>query len=135
MFLSEKGRFYIKIESRFESSHFLYQYFADGKDEPNHGHSWKVEVFLSGKKNIAENGISFDFLTAKKRLSELTGELDHIVINEHPDFYKINPTSENIAKWFFFHLKDIVRDNEGKVERIVIHEGPENLAYFEPEND
>ncbi|EMG12744.1 6-pyruvoyl tetrahydropterin synthase domain protein [Leptospira interrogans serovar Grippotyphosa str. LT2186] len=50
MFFQESGRFYIRIEERFESSHYLYKYFPDGSDEPIHGHSWKVELYLSGKK-------------------------------------------------------------------------------------
>ena len=132
MFLQEKGKFYVKIEGRFESSHYLYNYYPDGSNEENHGHSWKVEVFLSGEENIGEDGISFDFLHARTRLNELAGSLDHIVINNHPDFKGINPTSENIAKWFFYHLKSGVREHRGYVEKIVIHEGPENLAFFEP---
>ncbi|EQA36372.1 6-pyruvoyl tetrahydropterin synthase/QueD family protein [Leptospira inadai serovar Lyme str. 10] len=132
MFFQEAGKFYIRIEERFESSHFLYKYFSDGSDEPIHGHSFKVEVYLSGRKNIGEDGISFDFLTSKKKLRELVSELDHILINEHIDFKKTNPTSENMARWFYNGLKESVHAAEGRVERIVIHEGPENLAFFEP---
>ncbi|EPG64510.1 6-carboxytetrahydropterin synthase [Leptospira wolffii] len=132
MFFQETGKFYIRIEERFESSHYLYKYFPDGSDEPIHGHSFKVEVYLSGRKNIGEDGISFDFLTSKNRLKELVGELDHILINDHADFKTTNPTSENMARWFYYGLKDSVSAADGKVDRIVIHEGPENLAYFEP---
>ncbi|MDO6381604.1 6-carboxytetrahydropterin synthase [Leptospira santarosai] len=132
MFFEESGRFYIRIEERFESSHFLYKYFPDGSDEPIHGHSWKVELYLSGKKNIGEDGISFDFLTSKRKLKELVGKLDHILINELEEFKKINPTSENIARWFYHYLKESVHSAGGKVDKIVIHEGPENLAFFEP---
>jgi len=135
MFLQEKGKFYVKIEGRFESSHYLYNYYPDGSDEENHGHSWKVEIFLSGEENIGEDGISFDFLHARNHLNELVKSLDHIVINNHPDFKGINPTSENIAKWFHYHLKTGVREQKGIIERIIIHEGPENLAFFEPVRD
>ena len=132
MFEHENGRFYIRIEGRFESSHYLYKYFQDGRDEPCHGHSWKVEIFLSGKENIGPDGISYDFLSAKKKLTELIHSIDHILINDHKDFGGINPTSENIARWFFSGLKKEVSDSNGIINRIVIHEGPENLAYFEP---
>lgn len=134
MFLQEKGKFYIKIQSRFESAHFLYNYYPDGSDEINHGHSWKVEVYISGKENLGDDGISFDFLTAREKLTSLVSQLDHIVINDHTDFKGINPTSENIAKWFYYNLHETVNENAGKIIRIVIHEGPENLAFFEPEN-
>lgn len=132
MFLTESGNFYIRIEGRFESSHYLYNYFPDGSDEPNHGHSWKVEIYLTGKNGLGKDGISYDFLSAKNKLKQLVEDLDHRVINDHPDFEGINPTSENIAQWFFYHLKDEVENTGGVVKRIVIHEGPENLAYFEP---
>ena len=132
MFQKEKGKFYIKIEDRFESSHYLYKYYPDGSNEEIHGHSWKVEIFLSGKQNIRPDGISFDFLTVKKKLSELIHSIDHILINDHKDFKDINPTSENIARWFYYGLKKEVKEAKGKVLKIIIHEGPENFAYFEP---
>lgn len=133
MFTQENGKFYVRIEGRFESAHFLYQYFADGSDEPIHGHSWKVEVFLEGNTNIRPDGISYDFLTARTRLSELVHSIDHILINDHPDFKGVNPTSENVARWFYAGLKSDVKSSDGRISRIVIHEGPENLAFFEPD--
>jgi 6-pyruvoyltetrahydropterin/6-carboxytetrahydropterin synthase len=133
MFREESGNFYVRIEGRFESAHYLYDYFPDGSDEPIHGHSWKVEVYLAGNGNIRPDGISYDFLTARTRLLELVHNIDHLLINEHADFKGINPTSENIARWFYSGLKEEVAKTNGKIKRIVIHEGPENLAFFEPE--
>ncbi|MCB1177874.1 MAG: 6-carboxytetrahydropterin synthase [Leptospiraceae bacterium] len=135
MFLKEKGKFYIRISGKFESAHYLYNYYPDGSDEEIHGHSWIVEVFLSSKENIREDGISFDFLTVRQKLDKLVTSIDHILINNHKDFQKVNPTSENIARWFYFGIKEEVKNQHGKVEKIVVHEGPENFAYFEPEND
>ncbi len=132
MFNQLDGTFYIRIEGRFESAHYLYDYFPDGSDEPIHGHSWKVEVLLSSTKNIGKDGISYDFLSARNRLNDLVKSIDHILINDHPDFQKINPTSENVARWFFEGLKEEVERTGGKVKQIVIHEGPENLAFYEP---
>ncbi|MCX7998504.1 MAG: 6-carboxytetrahydropterin synthase [Leptospiraceae bacterium] len=132
MFQEAKGNFFIRIEGRFESAHYLYNYFPDGTDEPIHGHSWKVEIYLASKENIRKDGISFDFLTIRNKLNEMIAMIDHILINQHPDFQTINPTSENIARWFYFGLKEEVQKQNGKILRIVIHEGPENLAFFEP---
>ena len=108
------------------------KYYADGSDEACHGHSGKVEIFLSGKENIRPDGISFDFLTAKRKVGG-SYTINRSYSNQrHPDFKGINPTSENIARWFYSGLKAEVK-NKGKVDGIVIHEGPENLAYFEPD--
>lgn len=134
MFLEETGDFFIRIEGRFESSHYLYKYFPDGSDEPIHGHSWKVEVYLAGQNGLGEDGISYDFLTARTKLQSLLHTIDHILINDLPEFAGINPTSENIAKWFYYHLKDEVHKTGGEVRKIVIHEGLENLAYFIPKS-
>lgn len=135
MFVQEKGKFYIRIVGRFESAHYLYNYYPDGSDEAIHGHSWVVEVFLSSNKNIDKQGISFDFLTVRQKLDKLILSIDHILINQHKDFQNVNPTSENIARWFFTGIKEEVAHQDGKVERIIIHEGPDNFAYFEPENN
>jgi len=134
MKVSEKGKFYIRIEGRFESAHYLYKYFPDGSDEPIHGHSWKVEVFLASKdESLNLAGISFDFLSVRKKLDQLIASIDHILINTHSDFKDVNPTSENIAIWFYEGLKEEVFARNGKIKKIVIYEGPENLAFFEPE--
>lgn len=132
MFKELNGSFFVRIEGRFESAHYLYDYFPDGSDEPVHGHSWKVEVSLASTKNIGNDGISYDFLRARNKLNELVHSIDHLLINEHPDFKGINPTSENIARWFYLGLKDEVEKSEGIIKQIVIHEGPENLAFYEP---
>jgi 6-pyruvoyltetrahydropterin/6-carboxytetrahydropterin synthase len=132
MFNQLDGTFYVRIEGRFESAHYLYDYFPDGSDEPTHGHSWKVEVLLFSTQNIGKDGISYDFLSARNRLNDLVKSIDHILINDHPDFQKINPTSENVARWFYAGLKEEVEKTGGKIKQIVIHEGPENLAFYEP---
>jgi 6-pyruvoyltetrahydropterin/6-carboxytetrahydropterin synthase len=135
MFVEEKGKFYIRIQGRFESAHYLYDYYPDGSDEEIHGHSWIVEVFLSSQENIDKKGISFDFLTVRQKLDSMVKSIDHILINHHSDFQGINPTSENIARWFFTGIKEEVQKQKGKVKKIVIHEGPDNFAFFEPDSD
>ena len=74
------------------------------------------------------------FLDAKKRLQTLLDSIDHILINDHQDFKDINPTSENIAKWFYYNLKEEVKNSEGYIKKIAIFEGPENIAFFEPKS-
>jgi 6-pyruvoyltetrahydropterin/6-carboxytetrahydropterin synthase len=135
MNLSNLGNFYVRIEGRFESAHFLKNYYPDGTDEDIHGHSWKVEVFLASKENLRNDGISYDFLSARLKLNELVTSIDHILINNHVEFKDINPTSENIAIWFYKGLYKDVKETNGIIKRIVIHEGPENFAYFEPNEE
>ncbi len=132
-FFDLPGRFMVRIEGRFESSHYLYNYFPDGRDEPVHGHSWLVEVFLAhASGGTRADGISYDFLDARQRLDRLIERIEHICINDLSEFQGVNPTSENIARWFYAGLRDTVRANEGRVLEIRIHEGPANIAIFRP---
>lgn len=134
-FENAEGKFSIRIEGRFESSHYLYRYFPDGSDEPLHGHSWKVEVFLSNRnESTGGDGICIDFLYARKRLDELIDRLEHTVINNLTEFEGINPTAENIARWFYYGLRKVVEGSGGLVKEIRLHEGPSNYAVYRPEN-
>ena len=132
-FPSLQGKFFVRIEGRFESSHYLYAYLPDGSDEPVHGHSWLAQVSLEHQNHsVQENGISFDFLTVRKRLDELLERIEHICINDLEEFKNVNPTAENIARWFYQGLHTVVRREQGQILEIRIHEGPENVAVFCP---
>ncbi len=127
------GRFEVQIEGRFEASHYLYRYFPDGSDEPLHGHSWLVEVTLSNADGaLRADGMAFDYLAARLRLDQLLDRLDHVVINQLPEFQGINPTTENIARWFYAGLRSEVEDKGGRIVSIRVHEGPHNSAKFSP---
>ena len=133
-FEKKSGKFRVRIQGSFDSSHYLYSYFSDGSDEPMHGHSWRVEIFLQRiDGGLDEKGISYDFLRTRKRLDELIERIDHTCINELPEFSRINPTSENIARWFARGLDDEIGDADGKICEVRIHEGPFNYASYYPE--
>jgi 6-pyruvoyltetrahydropterin/6-carboxytetrahydropterin synthase len=127
------GQFLVRIEGRFESAHYLYNYFPDGRDEPVHGHSWLVEVFLAHESGgTRADGISFDFLSARQRLDQLIERIEHVCINDLTEFQGVNPTSENIARWFYRGLNDVVTADEGRLLELRVHEGPANIAIFRP---
>ena len=133
-FVNAAGTFRIRIQGSFDSSHYLYSYFPDGSDEPMHGHTWRVEIFIQKEDGgIDGKGISYDFLRARKRLDELIERIDHICINELPEFSGINPTSENIALWFARGLSPELKNTGGKLLEVRVHEGPNNYASFYPE--
>lgn len=129
-----QGKYLIRISSVFESSHFLYRYFADGSDEPLHGHSWRVEVFIASSE--LKNGISVDFVEAKKSLKEICSQLDHSLINDFSPFEKENPTSENIARYIFVLLqKKVQLPNYAFIQEVRVWEGPQNYAAFFPHRE
>lgn len=132
-FQDEAGEFEVRIEGRFSAAHFLLKYFPDGSDEPMHGHSWLVEVTLGrAGQGIGADGICYDFLAARRRLDELCERMEHVVINNLSEFAGVNPTAENVARWFYRGLKEDVHATGGRVIELRVHEGPGNVALFRP---
>ncbi len=91
----------IKVEGHFSSAHNLRGY--KGKCESLHGHNWKVEVELAGDK-LDKSGMLTDFKLLKARLNKILEKLDHKYLNKLPYFKRVNPTSENIAKFIYDNL-------------------------------
>ncbi|MDP8259534.1 MAG: 6-carboxytetrahydropterin synthase QueD [Candidatus Gygaella obscura] len=94
--------FEIKVIADFSSAHRLRGY--KGKCEGMHGHNWKVEVVLKSK-TLDKLGMVKDFSEVKRVLNDILNELDHKCLNELDCFKKVNPTSENIAKYIYKGLK------------------------------
>jgi len=92
----------IKIEGDFSSAHNLRGY--KGKCEELHGHNWKVEVIVASNK-LDKIGMVMDFKFLKQKLHNLLEKLDHKYLNNLAYFKKVNPTSENIAKYLYDRLK------------------------------
>ena len=125
------GKYTVRIEARFESAHFLRSY--RGIAEPLHGHSYKVEAELSGKKaQLDEDDLAVDFVASKQQLERLAKKLDYGCINDVEPFTTINPSAENIAKWFHDELSSALDEYEALVDAVTIWEGPFNSATYRP---
>lgn len=92
----------IKIEGDFSSAHNLRGY--KGKCEELHGHNWRVEVVVASHK-LDKIGMVMDFKSLKEKLCSLLEKLDHKYLNNLDYFKKVNPTSENIARYLYNKLK------------------------------
>ena len=92
----------IQVEGNFSSAHNLRGY--KGKCEELHGHNWKVEI-VAAKVSLDKAGLLLDFHYLKKKLKAVLERLDHKYLNKIPYFKKVNPTSENIARYIYEQLK------------------------------
>ena len=122
--------FIVRVEARFEAAHYLREY--RGISEPLHGHSYKVEAELAAVGGGVDNdAIAVDFVSAKRKLETLAKKLDYGCINDVAPFDSINPSAENIAKWFAKELGSAVADENARVVAVTIWEGPVNSVRYE----
>ena len=86
----------------FEAAHFLPKVGPQHKCRIMHGHSYKLTVFVSGPVN-PDTGWIIDFNEIKATVKPLVDQLDHQILNEQQGLE--NPTCENMAIWFWDHIK------------------------------
>ncbi len=118
-------RVYVAKQFTFDSAHFLHCYV--GKCANMHGHTYKLEVIVSGKPDY--RGIVLDFTVLKKIVKELIVEkLDHKILNEI--LTQMNTTAENMVVWIFEELENYLKEHnkEIRVEKVVLWETPTSYA-------
>lgn len=106
---------------RFEAAHYLPTMPEGHKCRRLHGHSFKVEINLLGEID-PNTGLLMDFGDIKKIVKPFIDMLDHWCINEVGEEKKEpllqNPSSENLAKWFFQKLNPLLPG----LYSVVVHE-------------
>jgi 6-pyruvoyltetrahydropterin/6-carboxytetrahydropterin synthase len=90
--------FEVTVEAGFSSGHYLRNYY--GKCENPHGHNYRVLVTLAGAE-LDESGLLLDFKLLKTLLKPVVDYFDHQMINDLPPFTELNPSAENLARYFF----------------------------------
>ena len=102
-------------EFEFDAAHNLINY--HGKCERLHGHTYKLVVKLTGRRN-AEDMI-YDFVELKNLVKEqVLVEFDHHYIN---DFIQ-QPTAENIAVYIWNKLAPLVKRENVRLYEIEVWE-------------
>ena len=99
----------------FEAAHFLPNVPEGHKCARLHGHSFRVEVHVSGPVD-PQLGWVVDFADIGAAFQPLHGALDHRLLNEVDGL--ANPTSENLAIWIW----DRLAGGGLPVSRVVVRE-------------
>ncbi|MGD1153866.1 MAG: 6-carboxytetrahydropterin synthase QueD [Syntrophales bacterium] len=121
------GVFEISVTTEFSAAHSLQDY--PGNCAQVHGHNWIVEVFVRCRE-LNAIGIGIDFREVKRAVRESIENLDHSCLNEHPSFKKLNPSSENIAKFLYKEFSARINSENAKISRVKVSETPNTGAYY-----
>jgi len=90
--------FEVTVEETFAAGHALRGY--RGKCENVHGHNYRVQLTLEGPE-LDAIGLLVDFVEVKRLIHGVVDRLDHRFINDLPPFDALNPSAENLAKYFY----------------------------------
>ncbi|MBB5342580.1 6-carboxytetrahydropterin synthase QueD [Tunturibacter empetritectus] len=125
--------FEVTVEAGFSSGHYLRNY--RGKCENPHGHNYKVFVTLIGEE-LDEAGMLLDFKLLKQVMRPTVDYLDHFMINDLAPFDKeINPSAENLAKYFYEQTSSQLHEMTGgrvRVKDCTLYETDTSFArYYE----
>jgi 6-pyruvoyltetrahydropterin/6-carboxytetrahydropterin synthase len=102
-----------------------------GNCEEIHGHNWKVEVYVQAEK-LDDIGMVMDFKDIKKKTEQLLKIYDHKYLNEVTPFDKINPSSENLARYIYKELSKKINNKNCKVSNVKVWESDNAAAnYYE----
>jgi 6-pyruvoyltetrahydropterin/6-carboxytetrahydropterin synthase len=123
--------FEVFVEESFSAGHALRGY--KGKCENVHGHNYRVRVTLEGA-SLDAIGLLLDFTDLKKVMHGVIAGMDHKFLNDQTPFDTINPSAENIAKYFY---EEAARQmpkaaNGARIASITVWETDHAAAIYRP---
>lgn len=98
-----------------EAAHRLPNVPAGHKCARLHGHSFRIELHLTGSVD-EHSGWVMDFADIRQTFQPTFDALDHHYLNEIPGLE--NPTSENLARWIWRQVKPQLP----MLSKVVVHE-------------
>lgn len=118
----------LKVVTYFAAAHQLKM--VAKKCENLHGHNWKIEVCVAGKK-LNPAGVLIDFGELKAHLKPIIEALDHKFLNELEYFNEATPpSSENVARHIAGALQERINGSGVNVTRVTAWESENACATF-----
>jgi 6-pyruvoyltetrahydropterin/6-carboxytetrahydropterin synthase len=122
--------FEVSVEQTFAAGHALRNY--KGKCENVHGHNYRVRITVQGDR-LDSTGLLVDFLDVKSLIGGVVDYLDHQFINDLPPFDKLNPSAENIAKYFYDQVSGGLKNEVPiRVSEVKVWETDTSSAVYRP---
>jgi 6-pyruvoyltetrahydropterin/6-carboxytetrahydropterin synthase len=123
--------FELKVKTHFSAAHRVLEH--SGKCANLHGHNWNVEVTVQAQ-DLNRIGLAVDFSDLKAVVKDVLGPLDHVYLNELPQFSTVekNPTAENVARHVFEEVRGRLRGlaPHATVKRVDVFETDTCSASF-----
>jgi 6-pyruvoyltetrahydropterin/6-carboxytetrahydropterin synthase len=121
------------VEETFSAGHALRGY--KGKCENVHGHNYRVRVTLEGPQ-LDAIGLLVDFTRLKAIVREIMGRLDHQFVNDLEPFKTVNPSAENMAKYFYDEVTRGLKDLPAgaRVTDVILWETDTSRARYRPKD-
>jgi 6-pyruvoyltetrahydropterin/6-carboxytetrahydropterin synthase len=122
----------VRVEETFSSGHALRGY--KGKCENVHGHNYRVRVVLAGPR-LNDIGLLVDFTELKRVLRGIIAGVDHQFLNDLDAFKVVNPSAENLAKYFYDETRRGLSElPEGAgIREVIVWETDTSSAIYRPE--
>ena len=122
--------FEVTVEHTFAAAHYLRDY--KGKCERLHGHNYKIFVTMRGAQ-LDKAGMLVDFTELKRALQAVTEPFDHRFLNELAPFDTLNPSAENMARFFAEKLMDELKvEVPVEVAEVRVYETEKQSAVYKP---
>lgn len=119
----------VSVDYSFAAGHALRGY--KGKCENVHGHNYKVRVTIGGEK-LDATGLLVDFVDLRGQLRKLVDRLDHQFLNDLPPFDQLNPSAENIARYFSEELAHGLPNPDLRIHSVTVWETELTSATYFP---
>ena len=124
--------FEITVEETFAAGHALRGY--KGKCENPHGHNYRLRITLRGPE-LDSIGLLYDFVHLKQVMHEVIEGVDHKFLNDQAPFDVLNPSAENMAKYFYEEMTRRMNgaENGAAITRVDVWETDTSKASYWPD--
>ncbi len=98
-----------------------------GKCSKFHGHTYRLQVSVSGK--IKPDGMIINFTELKRIVKEkILSRYDHSYLNELDEYKEMPPTAEAMCIYIFDELSECLKGHDVSLTEVILYETPTSKA-------